>query len=270
MAAPPTIAELEALEAVVWRDLFKAAPPPLAAGAGMDHQIFGDITAFAIRAAPTVQFNYAHGPSLNTLVGEELDRLLAWMAGHCSPAWMVQVIDDREHPRLKAHGLEPTGSWTKFVRATSEPPAAACDLRIEAVGPERAEVFGATAQAGYGVPPSFRPWLAAIPGRPGWTTYIAYDGDAPAAAAALYIKDGLAWLGVGSCLAEFRRRGAQSALLARRLGDAARAGCAFASTETGTPSPGDAANHPSFRNIGRAGFRPIYERVNWRTAGQLS
>jgi hypothetical protein len=59
-------------------------------------------------------------------------------------------------------------------------------------------------------------------------------------------------------------------LLARRIADARQAGAATVVTETGTPPPGKDGEHPSFRNICRAGFEPAYERTNFRPPERLS
>jgi len=86
------------------------------------------------------------------------------------------------------------------------------------------------------------------------------------AGGALFIDKGLAWLGLGATLASHRGRGAQNAILARRITDALAAGVRGLVTETGLPAPGEEAAHPSFRNIRRAGFEIAYARANYRRA----
>jgi hypothetical protein len=77
----------------------------------------------------------------------------------------------------------------------------------------------------------------------------------------MYLVNGIAWLGFGSTLEDARGRGAQSAMFAERLRDAAVLGCRFAFTETGEETS-DAPN-ASYRNMLRAGFRLAYHRPNW-------
>ncbi len=62
-----------------------------------------------------------------------------------------------------------------------------------------------------------------------------------------------------------RRKGGQSALLARRIADAAKYGARQAVTETGVPQEGQPA--PSYRNILGSGFTVAYGRPNWTLAG---
>jgi GNAT superfamily N-acetyltransferase len=111
------------------------------------------------------------------------------------------------------------------------------------------------------MPPALQPLMAAAVGRTHWHHYMAWDGDAPAAAAALFIRDGAGWLGVAATLPAYRRRGAQGALMARRLQDGAALGCRWFATETGQDRP-DKPN-PSFHNMQRAGFIVAYQRPNY-------
>lgn len=256
-------AKLERIERDAWTDMFVASPPPFTAGARLAFKAFDGAAAFAIQTAPAIQFNRAQTGYLDKLSDRELDSVLAWLGEHCGPVWALQSPAD-DGARLAARGLRATGSWTKFERTCEAPRAAWTDLRIEAVGPERAQDFGATVQQGFGAPPPFAFWAAALVGRPHWMTYVAYDEAVPVAAAALFMANGLGWLGLGCCIASHRRRGAQSALLSRRVADAGRAGMTGLVTETGTPPPGEEAGHPSFRNLMRAGFIPAYERLNFQ------
>jgi hypothetical protein len=58
-----------------------------------------------------------------------------------------------------------------------------------------------------------------------------------------------------------RRKGGQSALLARRIADAAKYGARHVVTETGVPQEGQPA--PSYRNILGCDFAVAYVRPNW-------
>jgi len=111
------------------------------------------------------------------------------------------------------------------------------------------------------MPPPMGAWLKQIVGRTGWRCFVSLFGDEPAGAAALFLQGDYAWLGIGATKPEMRKRGGQSALLARRLEEARRAGARVAVTETGVPQPGEPA--PSCKNILAAGFQIAYVRPNW-------
>jgi GNAT superfamily N-acetyltransferase len=93
---------------------------------------------------------------------------------------------------------------------------------------------------------------------------LALEDGAPAATGALFADQGAGWLGFGATLPDFRRRGAQRALLAARIELAIAAGCDLVVTETGEPQPG--RPDASYRNIVWSGFEPAYVRANLRAA----
>ena len=76
------------------------------------------------------------------------------------------------------------------------------------------------------------------------------------AAASLAIHDGVALLAGASTIPQWRHRGAQRALLAKRLAHARRAGCDLAML---CAEPGSASQ----RNGERQGFRIAYTRIKW-------
>ena len=107
------------------------------------------------------------------------------------------------------------------------------ELRVEPVGADGADAFAETFVRGYGTPGFFREWLARIPARERWYCFVAFDGEAPAAAGALYPAGEVGWLGIAATLPEHRRKDGQ-----------------------GKPSS-------SYRNIIRAGFSEVYVRANY-------
>jgi len=83
--------------------------------------------------------------------------------------------------------------------------------------------------------------------------YGVFFGGQLVAAAQMTVSGRLVHCSGASTLPVFRGRGAQGALLRRRLEDAARAGCDRATVEVSVD------NGPSLRNVERAGFRRRYQ-----------
>ena len=135
------------------------------------------------------------------------------------------------------------------------------ELRIEPVGADGADAFAETFVRGYGTPGFFREWLARIPARERWYCFVAFDGEAPAAAGALYAAGEVGWLGIAATLPEHRRKGGQGAILAARIEAAAAAGCEVVVTETGEALRDKPSS--SYHNIIRAGFSDVYVRANY-------
>ena len=87
-----------------------------------------------------------------------------------------------------------------------------------------------------------------------YSRYLARIGGRPAGGASLRMAAGIAQMSGASTLPDFRRRGVQSALVARRLADAATAGCDLAVVTT---SPGT----KSQQNAQKLGFELLYTRA---------
>ena len=103
--------------------------------------------------------------------------------------------------------------------------------------------------------------LARPVGTPAWKHYFAYKGDKPVACGATFLRGEYASLAFAATLPEYRGLGAQSALITRRLRDAATAGCKWMMTETAQETADRSV--PSFRNMLRFGFQVAYERPNY-------
>jgi GNAT superfamily N-acetyltransferase len=115
--------------------------------------------------------------------------------------------------------------------------------------------------AAFGGRPQSVPLVSAMVGRPYWHHYVARDGGTLVASASMYAREGFAWLGAAGTLASHRGRGAQGALIARRIDDARALGCHTFTTETAPDEPGKP--NPSSQNMERAGFKVAYRRHSW-------
>jgi GNAT superfamily N-acetyltransferase len=241
------IVDLESVEHAAYTDVYRATP---------------ELCELAeIGGAVCLKLPRLEGRIFNRVLGlDSLDALDEIAAYYGDVAWWVS--DSRGlGAELEAHGFVRDYGWMKFSRGVS-PRRATCELSVVAVEPDRAGDFAAVVAGGYGLPDWSEPFAAGVVGRPGWSCYVAYDGDRPAGAGALYVDGGVGWLGFGATLPDFRGRGAQSAILAARIEDARRQGCTTVVTETGERD--DRRPSGSYRNILRAGFREANVRPNYR------
>jgi GNAT superfamily N-acetyltransferase len=162
---------------------------------------------------------------------------------------------------LRARGLEPGWGWMVFRRDVKPPASAATNLGVVEVDTvDHAEAFGHVVRASYELPETIEPRFARMRDG-GWQCWVAFDGDEPAGAGALFAAEGVAYLGFAGTLPEHRGKGAQSTLLAARIRRAAELGCDLVITETGERS-GDRPSN-SYRNILRAGFTEDAVTANW-------
>jgi hypothetical protein len=91
-------------------------------------------------------------------------------------------------------------------------------------------------------------------GAPGVHHFMAFEGERPVASAALCAFEELGYLGMALTVEPFRRRGAQSALIAQRIKKAVEVGCKIVVSETLS-----IAKH-SLGNLQKAGFDVAYEK----------
>ena len=260
---------IEAIERDAWESLCRAAPPAIARDLGLEVHRFGGALMTLCARVDQGQFNRLFGFGTEpkndpAAIGEAVARFRA--AGLRNPYIQIPPGETALEEAAGAAGLVPAKRpWVKFHRAPTDPPRAVTGVETAPVSRANAELFGIVIAAGFGMPPPMAIWLACLVERSGWRCYLAWDGGEAIAGAALYLQNRAAWLGAGATRPQSRRRGAQSALLARRIADASLAGATLLTTETGMPLPGE--DHPSYRNIARSGFAVAYERANWGFPG---
>jgi GNAT superfamily N-acetyltransferase len=228
-------------------------------------EVGGALCTAVPAAAGSALLNRVLGLGLGEPATEQaLDEIDAFFADE-EVSYGITVTPDVDPPELaawlEARGFSRGYAWAKFRRGIESAPAPETDLTVERIGAERGDVFADVFQRAYGTPELLRPRLEQMPGETGWYCFVAFADGVPAATAAIFVTGDVGWLGMAGTLPEFRRRGAQSGLLAARIAAAREAGCSVVVTETGEPVEGRPSN--SYRNIVRAGFEPVYARQNY-------
>jgi GNAT superfamily N-acetyltransferase len=161
--------------------------------------------------------------------GPDMDRVRGWLRerGLSRPQWTA-------YPTLCREGHTPVQFRT--------------DLEIREVG--AAEIEAAHEQLGETLWPEY----ARSAGMDDFFHYMAFDGMRPVASAALCMFEDLGYLMAARTTEAHRKRGAQQALIAARVGRAEQIGCPVLVSETLTM-----LEH-SLRNLRRAGFREVYDK----------
>ena len=259
---------IELVERDAWLDLYAAAPPDAAAELGLTFALKGNAALLISGRLDTLEFNRLACLGVASPVQPQvLDEAIAAFDAASVRNGVVQVPEGEKAlaALCNARDLVPHRRvWAKFIRRPGVINAQT-SLEIRTITSEHAAAFGAIVATVYGLPPAAAAWLSALVGRPRWTCFMAFDGGTPVAAAALFSDGASGWLGVAASLAAYRRRGAQSALLAARIAHATANGIRILTTETGVPHPGEPG--PSYENIQRAGFDIAYLRPNFCRAG---
>jgi ribosomal protein S18 acetylase RimI-like enzyme len=165
---------------------------------------------------------------------------------------------------LARHGLVPFRHWIAFARGTADPAPAGSDLSVVRASPELGTEIGALIARAYGMPLLAGEWIGALVGRRGWNAYAALDGDVVVAAGMLFIYGEVGYAGFAATDPRYRGRGAQSAIIRRRVVDARALGCRVLFSETGEPNGSD--RQSSEHNLRRQGFEPIGLRYNYTSS----
>lgn len=233
-------------------------------GPGLDR--VGTATALRLQKVQAFIFNRVIGLGLGRPATEaELDRLIEVYRQAGITRYGFQLTpwaQPAELPSwLEKRGFRAGDNWAKCLRGAAPAPQISTGLAIKTVGPDEALSFAEIACKVFHLPAILQPWTALTVGRAGWTHYMAYDGSKPVATGALLVRGELGWLGIGATLPEFRRRGAQGALMARRIQAGRAQGCRWLVTET--PEDSQARPNPSFHNMMRSGFKLAYLRRNY-------
>jgi GNAT superfamily N-acetyltransferase len=138
--------------------------------------------------------------------------------------------------------------YPTLCRTAHSPVEFRTDLEIRQVG--AGEIAEARDQLGKTLWPEY----ARPAGKPGFFHYMAFDGSRPVAIAALCVFEDIGYLMAAATAESHRQRGAQQALIARRIAQAEALGCRVQVSETLYM-----IEH-SLRNLQRAGFAEVYEK----------
>lgn len=198
--------------------------------------------------------------------GGHLAEALEWMRSR-EVYYLVQVASDRPDSKsaeawLADRGYEQGPTMRRYLR-----PAAFAGEEVDA----KIEVRELSAADTEGMSLIFAEALElsdlatvpllGLPDLEDWHCYTAYLEGQEVACGAMLLDNGLAVLGLDATSAEARGHGCQTALIQRRLADAARAGCQTILAES-CDVPVDRAG--AGRNLQRADFVEAGRSIGWR------
>jgi len=258
--------EIEGIERAALASLHAAAPEKLRQDLGLhSEEVDGALVSMAA-GDPSILLNRVIGLGVGQMAKFETPAVIRGLYSEASIGrHFLHLSPDAASGEFRA-GLDAAGyqayrRWMKFSRQPLPPAATRTDLQVREIGLENAADFGRIVAPAFDMTDASAPLLAALVGHPGWHIYMSFDGDEPAGAGALFVRDGIAWCDWAGTDPAFRRRGSQGAVLAARIAKANELGCRLIATETGEAVEGDSQH--SYHNIERAGFKAAYLRDNF-------
>lgn len=262
------IDRLDAAEALAYRDMFAAAPAPLARSLGLEAREIAGATLLIAPGIPAPEFNRVLGLGNGGAVSDaQLDGVARAYRAAGARTWWVQASPS-EHARgliaqLTARGFAPPKrrAWVKMSRGAQRPAPVACGAEVRAARPAEHAALADAVCAAFGMPAAIAPWLAALAARPGWRADAALLEGEIVGGGFLHLQRDAAWLGASGVRSAARGKHLHRALMTLRIEQAIEAGCALITSETGEPV-GEEPN-PSLRNMQACGFGAAYSRLNF-------
>ena len=257
-------ADVELLEAETWATLHGSFANK-AGGQAATVKRWGRAAALVTRDVAVAAVNRAIGFGFDrALDQQQLAEIWQFYRDSGKARWFLErspsaTMDDT---MLAEAGGIIGGTVLKLVAELAdlpELPVAAFEV-VEATAQDATTFMGLVGPL-LGVPEPGRPGIVATMGEPGWRFYFALIESRPIAGAAMFLGGDGAWLGLAGTLPAYRHRGAQTALLSRRILDARATACRWISAETSPEALGD---NPSLRNMKRLGLRELYHRPWYR------
>ncbi len=255
------------------RDMWKSVVEEAVTESGVQVEQFGPVQATAFGDLPEVHgLNQIQGAAEPGAVEDgHLAAAIEWMRA-LEVDYRVPVAECRPGTEeaeawLSERGYERGSGWVKLVREAT-PPDWPEDPNVEVfeIGNEEADGEGMSTivSEALELPVTAGTLFFSLPQAEHWRCYTAALGpDQPVVATgSTMIVDGVAQLGPGMTLEEARGHGCNTALLRRRLLDAAKAGCHTVFVELGETDPDSLMS--IYRRLCRAGFEEAYQSRNWQ------
>lgn len=275
-AIRPPVRIARAIELIEARSAWvqhRCAPPVEAERLGLRAERFGSASIVLTRRSTNLYYNRVVGlGQASPATPSQVDRAIALAREHGVKVLAVSLGATARPRRLKRWLLdrrfEPVSPSAKLWRDATPLPAESREpsVHVRPVLPKHASTWVDVVSAVWRVFGYRRDWFEARVRTPGWRHYLAWCDGEPVAAGALYV-DEVAGLRVGHLvdgvtLKPWRRRGAQRAIIRRRVADGLADGCELFTSETAPPLP----RMPlvSFRNLCRQGFQMAYLRQPWK------
>ncbi len=285
-ACPPAAAcrAIEIIEAESAYSQHMCAPPHEAARLGLAAERMGSAAVILTRKSENTMYNkLAALGQASPATTRQIDRFVDMARQHRVKKISVPLGDGmrpRELPRLlESRGFQRGYPSAKLWRDGTPLPSPYIDSRsrrgkatpitVRRVRPAEASLWVDVVSDVWRAFGFRRPWYEARVATPGWRHYLAWIHGQPVAAGALFVgivgssasARKVGHLVDGVTLKPWRRRGAQGAIIRRRVADGCRLGCELFTSETAPPLP----RMPlvSFRNLKRQGFELAYLRYPW-------
>ena len=235
---------------------------------GIEIAQFAEAVAFHMPANNDPLFNRVLGFDENSI--QSLDAILDWHAQRNTPC-RFEIISDASSQTVEEvlthRGFSSRAVESFLCSAPFRSPLPVQDVQICKLALDDLDEFASAFLAVYPSEPSVEPLvrtcLKAQYSQPGWHCYLARLEGEVAAFGAMRVQSGVASLISSATLPHLRRRGCQTALLQRRMADAADLDCDLVFSHA-------ACESTSQHNMQRLGMRLLAPKLVWGKLSEVS
>ena len=258
--------EYELVESAAWTDFYHSVPPETVAKCGIKTFPVGGVNGTIAPKLDILAFNRVVGLGIKEPIDERIiDIILNKIEANGVKRFFIQihpeVFDDNLRKLLTSHNFYHYNNWVRLIRDNSSTANTKTNLVIKKISKSESKSFAEIVIIAFNWPPELTDWVAAPVGRKNWHHFMAFKKDVPIATAAFYHSGEFAWFDLAATHPDFQGKGAQSALLARRIEDCRNLGVKTIIVETAEQTSEKEA--PSYRNVLKAGFKEAYKRPNY-------
>jgi GNAT superfamily N-acetyltransferase len=258
--------EYELIESLAWSSFFNSAPGETIEKCGIKIFPVGGVDGTIASKIDILAFNRVIGLGINEPIDERIiDIILNKIEADKVKRFFIQVhpevYSDDIRKLLVSKNFYHYNNWVRLARDNSPAKKIRTKLNIKTIKEGESKTFAKIVTDAFGWPEELVDWIAAPVGRKNWHHYMAYENNLPVATAAFYLSGEYAWFDFAATHPEHRGKGAQSALLLRRIEDCRVIGIKRMIVETAEQI--SEKESPSYRNVLKSGFKEVYKRPNF-------
>lgn len=256
----------ELVESAVWKDFYDSAPASAKELSGIKVFPVGGVHVQVASKIDILAFNRVVGLGINKPIDERIiDIILNKIEAEKVKRFFIQI-----HPEVYSEKLQQLlvsknfyhyNNWVRLVRDNSPAQKVKTNLEMRTINQNESKVFADIVINAFDWPNQLSDLISSPISRKNWYHHMAFEDNKPAATAAFYLKGEYAWFDFASTHPEYRGKGAQSALLEKRIEDCRKLGVKTIIIETAEQTT--EKESPSYRNVLRAGFKEAYKRPNF-------
>lgn len=258
--------EYELIESIALTDFADSASKETVEKCGIKIFPVGGVNGLTTSKIDVLAFNRVVGLGIKEPIDENIiDIILNKIEVNRVSRFFIQIhpeiYSDQLRRLLELNSFSHYNNWVRLVRDSSSANKVETKLEIKKINGNKKKSFGEIAVKAFEWPEQLADWIASPIGRKNWYHYMAFEKNNPVATAAFFHSGDYAWFDFAATLPELRGKGAQSALLAKRINDCRNLGVKTIIVETAEQTSKNESE--SYRNVLKAGFKEAYKRPNF-------